>query len=204
MALIWTLAIAAGAALIWRLTHRSADSTAAGAPGAAAPGPGGTPAAVTAGGTPLNGASSGSTSLLEAVPRPAGAAAAPAEEEPIDGWTQSAADTAASEPPVEDQYIEDISVAPHATPLDPGSEPSPWLIRMTTPASPAEPPARRRRPETAPTKGTDMQDRTSSEGTAADEPGLHQDTLYDESEWAGDDSERLVDPEAGEAGPRGQ
>jgi hypothetical protein len=35
----------------------------------------------------------------------------PAGPEPVDGWTESAAETAASDPPVEEQYIEAVSAA---------------------------------------------------------------------------------------------
>ncbi|NKX54644.1 hypothetical protein [Arthrobacter mobilis] len=181
---IWTLTIAAGAALAWRLTHKSgqvaANSSAAGTVSmtrdTAAAAASGSPAAI----------------ARTAVPD--------AAEEPIDGWTYSAADTAATDPPVEDQYIEDIAVAPHATPIDPGSEPSPWRIRKTAPASPAEPAPAGNRPD-AGQKGTQMQDK-GREGNAADGKDLPQDAGYDESEWDGDEGERLVDPDARDGEPR--
>jgi hypothetical protein len=184
---IWTLAIAAGAALIWRLRHRS-DRVAAGSPGAMPSGPAGTgtTAAPAPGGAALMETAAGANgrgSRANETRPPA------AEDEPIDGW------------------IEDVSVAPHAAPIDPGSEPSPWRIRTVAAAppvaAPAEPPAAPAGPEAPARKGTRMQEELPGEETAA-KAGSPEDALYVESEWDGDDGERLADPDAGEAGLRGQ
>ncbi|NKX50725.1 hypothetical protein HER39_09130, partial [Arthrobacter deserti] len=137
------------------------------------------------------------TPLVAAGARADGTGSQAAEEEPIDGWTLSAADTAATDPPVEEQYIEDIAVAPHAAPIDPGSEPDPWRIRRTaSPAGRAAAPSRAGIPRT---EGT--QPAGKSPGTADRAPVPPEDVLFGAPEWAGDDGERLADPGSPEGGP---
>lgn len=193
---IWTLIIAAGAALIWRLSHRSGHMAGTGSTGMAA-GPS-HPSVF------IDGGLAGAT-MMEAAPRTDGTGTEAAEPEPIDGWTQSAADTAASEPPVEDQYIEDVAVAPHATPIDPGSEPSPWRIQPTAAIRPTAggPDAAPTQTHAGPAKGSLPTAEPDGAGAPAAAGAPPQDNLFDASEWAGDDGERLADPGSGEGRPAG-
>jgi hypothetical protein len=174
---IWTLVIAAGAALIWRLSHRSGRIARTGSTSPATVGM--SRPAAPAGAAPM-----------EAAARNGGTGTEAAEPEPIDGWTQSAADTAATDPLVEEQYIEDISVAPHAAPIDPGSEPSLWRIRGSAAASPTS---------ASPTEGH-RAPAESGGGKPAEAGTARQDLPNDASEWAGDDGERLAEPGSSEAG----
>jgi hypothetical protein len=180
---IWTLVVAAGAALIWRLSRRSGRLARTGSTSPAAVGISRPPA-------PAGGGPAGAV-LREAAARTGGTGAEAAEPEPIDGWTQSAADTAATDPLVEEQYIEDISVAPHAAPIDPGSEPSPWRTRSSAAPSPTS---------AGPAEGNRAQAGSGGGGKPAEAGAAGQDMLDDVSEWAGDDGERLADPGSGEAG----
>ncbi|MCG2622395.1 hypothetical protein LVY72_10755 [Arthrobacter sp. I2-34] len=191
---IWTLIIAAGAALIWRLSHRPGHMAGTGYTGTAA---GPAQPSVSSGGRPAG------ATMMEAAARTDGAEAA--EPEPIDGWTQSAADTAASEPPVEDQYIEDVAVAPHATPIDPGSEPSPWRIQPTAAIRPtaAGPDVAPTQTHARPAEGSPPTAEPDDAGAPAAPGALPQDILFDASEWAGDDGERLAEPGSGEGRPAG-
>src|SRR4051794_10551408 len=175
---IWTLVIAAGAELIWRFSRRSGglartDST--------------SPAAATLPGPPAP----AGAALMEASARAGSTGAEAGEPEPIDGWTQSAADTAATDPPVEDQYIEDIALAPHTAPIDPGSEPSPWRIRRSAAPSPVS---------AGSVEGNRAQAGAGDAAKPTETGTAGQDLLDDSSEWAGDEGERLAGPGSGEAG----
>jgi hypothetical protein len=175
---IWTLVFAAGAALIWRLSRRSGGLARTGSA---------SPAAVALSGPPAP----AGAALMEASARTGGTGAETGEPEPIDGWTQSAADTAATDPPVEDQYIEDIALAPHAAPIDPGSEPSPWRIRRSTIPSPAA---------AGPVEGNRAEASAGGAAKPTEAGTAGHDVLDDSSEWAGDEGERLAGPGTGEAG----
>jgi hypothetical protein len=166
----WALAIAASAVLAWRLARRCGGAAGQDSPEASA----GSAAA------PVPGDAAPATAAARTRGTPAGVPA----EEPIDGWTFSAADTAASEPPVEDQYIEDVSMAAHAAPIDAGSEPSPWRLRI----APAALSGRQEKPR-GERPGTEEGPGAGAEGGPGDGPA-----------WTGDDGERLAGPDTGGTG----
>lgn len=102
--------------------------------------------------------------------------------EPIDGWTESAAETAHYEPAVEDKYIEDTDVvAPthgkHAAPVPPDAPAGTFGSRSGSGTSTDV-------PETGPSTKP-----RETGGAAAD-----QDPLYDETQWPSHDGETVIEP----------
>ncbi|NMR30927.1 hypothetical protein [Crystallibacter degradans] len=110
--------------------------------------------------------------------------------EPIDGWTESAAETAHSEPAVEDKYIEDSDApAPthgkHAAPVEPdapagsftGATGEQGKGRSASQASPGVP-------------ETEAEPKPQERGSTADS----QDPLYDETQWPSHDGETVIEP----------
>jgi hypothetical protein len=110
--------------------------------------------------------------------------------EPIDGWTESAAETAHSEPAVEDEYIEDSDARPpthgkHAAPVEPDA-PAGSLTGAI--GDQAEDQAPSQASPGAPETGAER--KPQERGSTADS----QDPLYDETQWPAHDGETVIEP----------
>ncbi|MCW2131726.1 hypothetical protein [Arthrobacter sp. VKM Ac-2550] len=88
--------------------------------------------------------------------------------EPIDGWTESAAETAHSEPAVEDKYIEDSDA------------PAPTHGKHAAPVEPDAPAG----------SFTGTEPKPQERGNTVDS----QDPLYDETQWPSHDGETVIEP----------